>query len=334
MNNKTLEINKIYNTKDTDLINRLEKNSIDAVITDPPYFIDIKGLINTDENIWDSIDSIDELVKQSLLELVALQKYFMFKYQVWDINKIELSKEDRIYIYFYTYIHNLVSSDILKAGATIMIFNTYANCQMLEDVLNELANDYGYNFSEFAYFEYTKYNAHPQSKIEKTSEYLIHIKVSKKINVVPPERTQLFTQHPSKRLLHSSENFTLRDKEIYDSININKGYYISNKEEKERIHDTQKPPKLLQYLISNFTKENDIVLDTFSGSGSIAMACYELNRNFIACELSEINYKNSFKRLTSFKTSMPRKVFVNNLVDNHFSISNAQFKVNKKYHLG
>lgn len=334
MEKEKLEINQIYNMKDIELINRIEKNTVDAVITDPPYFIDIKGLINTDKNIWDSIDNVDELVKQSLLELVSLQKYFMFKYQVWDINKIELSKEDRIYIYFYTYIHNLVSSGILKAGATIMIFNTYANCQMLKDVLNELANDFGYNFYEFSYFEYTKYNAHPQAKVEKTSEYLIHVQVGKKRNEVPIERTHLYTYFPSKRLLDSSDDFTLRDKEIYDSINIDKGYYISSKDNNERIHDTQKPPKLLQYLISNFTAENETILDTFSGSGSIALACHELNRNFIACELSEINYKNSVKRLNHFKVFMPRKVFVNNLVDSHFSISNAQFKADKKYHLG
>lgn len=334
MDNNKLEINKIYNIKDTDLINQIEKNSVDAVITDPPYFVDIKGKVNTENNVWDSIQSINELIKNSLLNMQSLQKYFMVKYLIWDINKIELNKEDKIFIYFYTYIHNLVSSGILKDKATIMIFNTYANCRMLEEVLNELANDFGYNFYEFSYFEYTKYNAHPQAKVEKTSEYLIHVQVEKKRNEVPIGRTHLYNYFPSKPLLDSSDDFTLRDKEIYDSINIDKGYYVPNKEDSERIHDTQKPPKLLQYLISNFTTENDTILDTFSGSGSIALACHELNRNFIACELSEENFKNSVKRLNHFKQTMPPKVFVKNLVDSHFSISNAQFKADKKYNLG
>lgn len=326
MNDDKLEINKIYNMKDVDLISKIEKNSIDAVITDPPYFIDIKGMINTDKNIWDSIDSADELVKQSILELPTLQKLFKKKYNVQNLQSIFLSKEDRIYTYFYAYLHRLVSSKILKNNATIIIFNTYKNCQMLENILNDLANDFSYRFYGFAFFEYTKYNAHPQSKIEKTSEYLIHV------NLI--QQTSLKNSCSEKGILDSSDRFTLRDKEIYDSINVKKGYYLPNNGNNLRIHDTQKPPKLLQYLISNFTTENDTILDTFSGSGSIAMSCYELNRNFIACELSKKNYKMSIDRLNYFKQTMPPKVFVNNLADSHFNISNAQFKVDKKYKLG
>lgn len=318
--------------KDIELINSLKVESIDAVITDPPYFINIKGMINTDNNIWDSIESVDMLVRDSLSNLVPLKNFFMFKYNVNDLKNINLTKEDRIYIYFYTYFYNIISSNILKDNATMMVFNTYDNCQMMETILNQLSNDFGYRLYDFAFFEYTKYNAHPKASIEKTSEYLIHVKVEKE-KLPPSERTINYNKDATSiRLLNSSENFTLRDKEIYDSINIKKGYYVENSS--TRIHDTQKPPRLLQYLISNFTNENDTILDTFSGSGSISMSCYELNRNFIACELSEENFKNSVNRLKHFKTSMPKKVFVNNLNDSHFSISNAQFKANKKYNLG
>ena len=333
MNADKLEINKIYNMKDIDLINRIEKNSIDAVITDPPYFIDIKGKVNTENNVWDSVTSIEELVKQSLTNMETLQKYFMFKYNVSSIDRIILNKEDKIYIYFYTYLYNLISSNILKDNARIMIFNTYDNCMLLEDVLNQLSNDFNFIFYEFTFFEYTKYNPHPQSQIERTSEYLIHVNVSKDKYKVNPNEYYFNKETNCEKRLKYSESYSLRDKEIYDAINITKGYYVPDEGKKERIHDTQKPPRLLQYLISNFTKEDDVVLDTFSGSGSIPIACFELNRQFIASELSNDNYKSSIERLEYFKNSMPLKIFNNNLTDTHFAISNAQFKINQKYNL-
>lgn len=265
--------------------------------------------------------------------MTSLQKYFMFKYQLDDINEIVLNKGDKIYTYFYTYLYNLVSSSILKDNARIMIFNTYDNCMLLEDVLNQLSNDFDFRFYEFTFFEYTKYNAHSHAQIEKTSEYLVHVQVSKEKYEINLNEYYFNKEKNYEERLKYSESYSLRDKEIYDAINITKGYYIPEKNRKGRIHDTQKPPRLLQYLISNFTKENDLILDTFSGSGSIAMACYELNRQFIASELSKNNYQSSIERLEYFKNSMPLKIFNNKLTDTHFAISNAQFKINPKYNI-
>lgn len=61
-----------------------------------------------------------------------------------------------------------------------------------------------------------------------------------------------------------------------------------------RFHPTQKPIKLLEYLIKTYTNENDIVLDNCMGSGSTGIACVNTNRNFIGIELDE-NYFNIAK---------------------------------------
>ena len=53
------------------------------------------------------------------------------------------------------------------------------------------------------------------------------------------------------------------------------------------VHPTQKPVKLLQYLIKTYSKEGDIVLDFTMGSGSTGVACQNTNRNFIGIELDE-----------------------------------------------
>ena len=59
----------------------------------------------------------------------------------------------------------------------------------------------------------------------------------------------------------------------------------------KRIHPTQKPVALLEYLIKTYTKEGDLVLDFTMGGGSTGVACLKTNRKFIGIELDK-NYFN------------------------------------------
>jgi site-specific DNA-methyltransferase (adenine-specific) len=68
-----------------------------------------------------------------------------------------------------------------------------------------------------------------------------------------------------------------------------------------RIHPTQKPVSLFEYLIKTYTNEGDIVLDNVAGSGTTGVACVNLNRDFILIE-KEFNYYEIIKeRLGDFK---------------------------------
>lgn len=67
--------------------------------------------------------------------------------------------------------------------------------------------------------------------------------------------------------------------------------------DKEKFHSTQKPVKLLEYLINTYTKENQIVLDNCMGSGSTGVACLNTNRKFIGIELDKIYYDIANKRM-------------------------------------
>lgn len=67
------------------------------------------------------------------------------------------------------------------------------------------------------------------------------------------------------------------------------------------IHPTQKPVELYEYLIRTYTKEGDIVLDFTSGSGTNAIACYNLNRQFICVEKDSDYYQKSIIRLEEHK---------------------------------
>lgn len=80
---------------------------------------------------------------------------------------------------------------------------------------------------------------------------------------------------------------------------------MKNKE--VRIHPTQKPVKLYEWLLMNYAKKGDRILDTHLGSGSIAIACHNLGFDLTACELDKEYYDSAMKRLNDHK--LQQKLF-------------------------
>jgi site-specific DNA-methyltransferase (adenine-specific) len=70
-----------------------------------------------------------------------------------------------------------------------------------------------------------------------------------------------------------------------------------NNNDSNRTHPTQKPVKLYEWLLMNYAKEGDKILDTHLGSGSIALACHNLKYDLTACELDKEYYEAAMKRL-------------------------------------
>ena len=68
-----------------------------------------------------------------------------------------------------------------------------------------------------------------------------------------------------------------------------------------RIHPTEKPIKLYEWILMNYAKEGDKILDTHLGSGSIAIACHNLGFELTACELDKDYYEAAIKRLDQHK---------------------------------
>jgi DNA modification methylase len=66
---------------------------------------------------------------------------------------------------------------------------------------------------------------------------------------------------------------------------------------KNRVHPTQKPVDLLEYLIKTYTMEGETVLDFTMGSGSTGVACKNLNRNFIGVEKDEKYFQIAEQRI-------------------------------------
>lgn len=71
--------------------------------------------------------------------------------------------------------------------------------------------------------------------------------------------------------------------------------------ELDKIHPTQKPVALYQWLLKNYAKPGDKILDTHGGSGSIAIACYDMGFDLDWIELDEDYYKAAVKRFNQHK---------------------------------
>ena len=114
----------------------------------------------------------------------------------------------------------------------------------------------------------------------------------------PTYNKQLWYSTPYKLTKNGnlSDNYGNRKTAYTESLNgaRNPLSILSYSKNGSRLHPTQKPVELCEYLIKTYTNENGVVLDNFMGSGTTGVACVNTNRNFIGMELDE-NYFNIAK---------------------------------------
>jgi DNA modification methylase len=94
-----------------------------------------------------------------------------------------------------------------------------------------------------------------------------------------------------------------------DIITVNEGKrfpksILKFNRDKEKLHPTQKPIALLEYLIKTYTNENETVLDNCMGSGSTGVACINTNRNFIGIEKDDKYFEIAKDRIEKAKESL------------------------------
>jgi len=73
-------------------------------------------------------------------------------------------------------------------------------------------------------------------------------------------------------------------------------YSIHKHNHSNKIHPTQKPVKLYEWILKNYANEGDKILDTHLGSGSSAIACHNYGFEFVGCELDEDYFNDMVKR--------------------------------------
>lgn len=98
--------------------------------------------------------------------------------------------------------------------------------------------------------------------------------------------------------------------------------YKQRSETFNRIHPTQKPVKLYEWILSNYAKEGDKILDTHGGSGSICIACYNMDFDLDWCELDKEYYDIAVKRM-NIHFAKPKPLF--SYKETHKTINKSLF---------
>lgn len=211
----------------------VEDNSIDLILTDPPYDISKKSGFSSGKLSKFTQISID------------------FGY--WD-TELDL---DVLFKEYYR---------VLRKGGTLILFYDIWKSTMIKDFAMK------YKFKQPRVGQWLKNNPVP---------------VNSKTNYLSNCSEYFFSFVKDKNPTFNSE---------YD----NGIYNFPLCHGKERLeHPTQKPLGLIKNLILKHSNSGDIVLDTFSGTSTTAIACLETNRNYICVERDEMYYQISKNRIES-----------------------------------
>ena len=105
----------------------------------------------------------------------------------------------------------------------------------------------------------------------------------------PTYNTQKWYSTPYKKTKNGSLSNNYGDRGVAYTESLdgarNPLSILSYARDGKRLHPTQKPVKLLEWLIKTYSNENEIILDNCMGSGSTGVACLNTNRKFIGIEI-------------------------------------------------
>ena len=258
----------VYNKSGYECLKEIDEDSVDLVLTDPPYIISKESGMNTHYNMvknnekngissvkseedWDEYKKTlsftpDNTHKNNYIRYGTIygKKYCVqTDYGEWDSEFTIESLECFVKEYYKK----------LKKGGTIIIFFDLWKITILKDIMEKC------KFKQIRFIEWIKTNPQP---------------LNSKINYLTNCREiALLGIKGSKPTFNSK----------YD----NAIYTYPLQGGKNRFHPTQKSLSLFEDLIKKHSNENDLVLDTFLGGGTTAIACKNTKRNFIGCEISE-----------------------------------------------
>jgi len=265
----------IQNIDGINYLSTIPNDSINLILTDPPYIISRETGMDThynkvkdnEENNIEFVKTEDEWLEykktlnKSVNELAkdagkgwSKDNYLKYgtiygkKYCVktnygdWD-NNFTLDELDRFIGEYY--------NKLVKGGTMIIFFDIWK----ITDLKNIMEKN---KFKQIRFIEWIKTNPQP---INSNVNYLTNCR-----------EIALLGVKGGKPTFNSKY-----DKGIYE-------YPLQGG--KNRFHPTQKNIKLFEELIQKHSNENDIVLDTFLGGGTTAIACKNTNRKFKGCEVS------------------------------------------------
>lgn len=228
-------------------IKTLPDNSIDMILTDPPYFYENKKSFQRDNSLENN--KIGKTIKKTMNSLSAANIIDSYNIEAYFIEFIRISK---------------------KVNWAI-----YCNDKQLLEYLT-LINKYDLSFK---LLKWIKTNVAPFNiPYINDTEYCLYIYNQK-------------TGIPNF-IKDYNYRFTYWINSNISADNLDKGDFTGSK-----FHPTPKPLRHIEKLIEKHTEFGNTILDCFSGSGSTAIVCERLKRNWIAIELNKDFYTKSIQRI-------------------------------------
>jgi site-specific DNA-methyltransferase (adenine-specific) len=294
---QNVEINKIYLSDCIDFLKNLEDEIIDSCITDPPYW----GVVEDEwDNRWKNIQEYKEWCEIWIKEISRVTKksasFFIFGYQyqlshllpiiesygfkfrqqivIWKgmksaagrvSSKLKMFPTTTEYIFYFVKDSTDYIRDILQQKAT----EKNLSPKEINEFLGKASNGGG-TWSSIAGKKQKKLQEPTKEDWKKLDELLGGL----------PEYEDIIYKF----------NLPMGLTDVFDDIKFNfpKG---------EKLHTTQKPLMLMDRIVECCSDEGDLILDPFMGSGSTALSCKNLKRNYIGCELDENYFKICLERL-------------------------------------
>ena len=258
-------------------MNDIEDNSIDLILTDPPYIISQNtGMENFNNFVKEvdkgnqdtkTLDDWNKYISKTSVQYNDEQKNNYLKYGTIYGKKYAVKTDYGSWDSEFT-MQDLkllveLSYSKLKNGGTCIIFFDIWKLSYLKEIM-ELSK-----FKQLRFIEWIKTNPQPRNS---TVNYLTNCR-----------EIALLGIKKSKPTFNSK----------YDNGIYNYPFYSN----KDRIHPTQKSVKLFNDLIIKHSNENDLVLDPFMGSGTTCVSAIETNRRYIGIERDEEYFKKANQRI-------------------------------------
>jgi len=147
----------------------------------------------------------------------------------------------------------------------------------------------------YGYFFCNKFLVEEYIKFARDNKYNFDILVMGKTNPIPSYNNHHLSDLEYIIMIREKGTYFSKHKELDD---FRKFYMTSCK---KGIHPSEKPIELIERYIRVSSKENDLILDPFMGSGTTGVACKKNNRNFIGFEIDEYFSNLSNERINNYE---------------------------------
>lgn len=276
------------------LIKQIDNQSIDLVLTDPPYFINGSHGFKGEE--WDSSKAL-------------LNSELVFKIENKILSKQQAKKEyeKAVKQYFVKMTEMLIPK--IKNDGSMIFFNRRHN---LHTIIEVLEND-KYTLDEWMKTEAYKSQPEPSSKWY--TMLLEWKKTNPNVLITENERSE-YALIAINMAVSNPNKITQISEYWNDNLHSDNLYYATSPADSKTIfydkakHVSPKPISLWRNLLKRFSEPNDLVLDIYSGSGTTALVAEDLGRNYIAFEYDDNQAQRSLERLTTFQEEMPHSAFL------------------------